>query len=164
MDLNKRGSVKSAMMKSVFNNSQPPAVTKTATCQRTYKSSKKVVTSSGSKVAVFESEAEGLVTSETIGDETTTESEYSQAERYSELEREEGAEDLAKLMSEEMEKFMNAPMRLMLTSEEEGDVFADSSAACQFGVCPEGAPCQCLDDCEVELENTEDTTEVEKQN
>ena len=166
MDLSKRGSVKSAMMKSFFHNNHPSSVTRAASCQRTYKSSKKVVTSNGSKVAMFESEAEGLVTSETVGDETTTESEYSQAERYSELEKEEGADDIAKLMSEEMEKLMNAPMRLKLTSEEEEeeDVFADEGIGCQFGVCPKGSPCQCLNDCEIELGNTEGTVEIAEQN
>lgn len=159
MDLNRRGSVKSAMIKSFFNSSQNSSVKQTASCQKTYKSSKKVVTSSGSKVAVFESESEGLVTSETVGDQTTTESEYSAAERYCELEKEEGADDIEKLMTEEMERLMNAPMRAMLKSEEEeqeeegGET--GKSDACPFGICPENTPCMCMDDCAIELDGDE---------
>ena len=164
MDLKRRGSVKSAMIKSFFNSNQQSALTKTASCQRTYKSSKKVVTSSGSKVAVFETESEGLVTSETVGDETTTESEFSQAERYCELEKEEGAADIEKLMSDEMEKLMNAPMRLQLTSgDDDEDEVVSTSTTCPFGICPDETPCQCMADCEIELEGAENTTEIAKQ-
>jgi len=162
MDSKKRGGVKSAMMKSVFSHHHSPAITQTSSCQRTYKSSKKVVTSSGAKVEVFESEAEGVVTSETIGGETTTESEYSEAERYCELEADEPADDIAAFMSEEMKKLMNAPMRLALTSEEDEDVFEEKSTDSQFEVCAKDTLSKCLKDCEIELENEESTKEITK--
>eukprot|EP00795_Rhopilema_esculentum_P004772 gene4772-21079_t len=169
MDLNRRESVKSAMLKSFFTNSPAAtSVTKTASCQRTYKSTKKVVTSSGSKVAVYESEAQGSVTSETVGTETTTESDYSEAERYCELENEEGRdvnEDIVQLMNKEMEALMNAPMGQLKGADEdydecdesepkEGQTLAvGSKDVCLFGICPEGTPCQCMNDCEVDLED-----------
>ena len=163
MDSNKRGGVKSAMMKSVFSHHHSPTITQTSSCQRTYKSSKKIVTSGGAKVEVFESEAEGVVTSETIGGETTTESEYSQAERYCELEADEPAEDVATFMTEEMKRLMNAPMRLALTSEEDEDVFEEEkSTDSHYGVCAKETLSQCLKECEIELDSAESTQEIMK--
>lgn len=167
MDLNRRGSVKSAMIKSFFSDSPNSSLKKTASCQKTFKSSKKVVTSSGSKIAVFESESEGLVTSETVGDETTTESEFSAAERYCELEDDEGVDNMEKLMSDEMERLMSASMQSMLKSAEDEDAEdaedeedeeereegeRGRANACLFGICPEDVLCQCMDDCNIEMD------------
>ena len=174
MDLTRRGSVKSEMLKSFFGSNGTSSKSKVSTCETSYKSSKRVVTSSGSsKVAVYETEAKGKVTSETIGGETTTESDFTGAERYAEIENEEGdddiKQDLAALMSKDFENMMNTPLHLMLGDEEEKTTNETEAIACSnpcpFGICAEGLPCQCLDDCEVDIEGgaTADTIVVTQQ-
>lgn len=172
--MDRRGSVKSEMLKSFFGSNGSSSKSKISTCETSYKSSKRVVTSSGSsKVAVYETEAKGKVTSETIGGETTTESDFTGAERYAEIDNEEGGgdikQDLAALMSKDFESMMNTPLHLMLGDEE--DETANETEAivgpnpCPFGICPEDVPCQCLDDCEVDVDGgaTADTIFITQQ-
>lgn len=168
----RRDSIKSAMLKSLLSAS-PKSMTQRVS-KSSFKSSQQVVTSSGSKIAVYESQKQSCEESETVDGETKTETSHSAAERYCELESDEAhgdfglSSDMKSLMDGEFQSFMDRPMLSLLndSAKFQEDEVEDTEnnnqqvLQCEFGICPEDAPCMCYDDCSIDVE--EETTMVQQ--
>ncbi len=173
-DLGRRGSIKSKMLESFLSNSplSSSSMTRSSSSKCSYKSSKQVVTSKGSKIAVFESEKESFVQSETVGDETKTESTHAEAERFCEMEKDETdfdfSKDMHSIMGVECGAIMDKPRYGLLPESDDEEVFDEElkndrprhELECKFGLCPDGQPCACLDDCEI---NEEESSHFEEE-
>eukprot|EP00794_Sanderia_malayensis_P007944 gene7944-8799_t len=182
-DTEKGESIKSQMVKSLLSSSplssssllsSSSSSMRSSMTKSSFKSSKKVVTSSGSKVAVFEAESQSFLASETVGDETKTETSHEAAERYCELENEDAgfSDQFRSLINdEEFGAVLDKPSFALLAQcdderedwvniEEHDPSNSPTELECKFGICPQGKPCRCLDGCEIDEEVEEEESSV----